>query len=126
MRVFLLFSILSLSLIVFSSFIEKEDLVGTWRWLYILNTQSGEKMSIEKLTMAKEVKTEIKTDNTYLEYKTNSENKTSTTSGEWKLESDGTLSMKPNDKWLPSKTIHLSSDTLTVQMMGPMHLVMII
>ncbi len=123
-------TIVLLCIVTLSSFvITKKELVGTWRWLNIVNSQSGEKIDIQKMTMgmAKEMKMEFKDDNSYLEHKTNSEDgKISTTSGEWKLEVEGTvLNMKTNEKWRPSKIISFSSDTLIIEMRGPMHLVLV-
>ncbi|HEX2534065.1 MAG TPA: lipocalin family protein [Chitinophagaceae bacterium] len=122
--------LLAASLIVFSSFFAaKGDLVGTWRWVHIINTQSGETMDIEKGTMGmtKEVKTELKADDTYAEHKLRKEDdKVSTTTGTWKLEAEGTvLNLSTGEKERPARIIRLSGDTLTIAMRGHMQLVMV-
>jgi hypothetical protein len=107
---------------------DKNQLIGSWRWLHVMNTATNEKVSIEKLTMGmtNNIKTTFKDDNTYTEDKTKLDGSgVSTTTGEWKLEdNDKILSMKSNDKWRPSKVILFTADSLIVEMRPSLQLVM--
>jgi lipocalin-like protein len=105
---------------------DKKDLIGTWRWVHVKNTQSNETIPVEKMTMSKEVKTSFKEDGTYAESKSKDDGSVSTINGEWKLEEDGkVLSLKSSDKWRPAKIVQLSADSLIVEMRPAMQLVMV-
>ena len=123
----LLIAIFSFGFLSFS--ITKQELVGTWRWIHVLNSNTGQEMNVSELTMgmAKEVKTQFKDENTYVELTTNTEdNSVSTKEGQWELAKDGaTLTMISKGKTLPSKIVSLRNDTLVVEMRSPMNLVMV-
>lgn len=125
-----LFASAAIYLFILSSFIvSKNEVLGKWNWLHIIDTESKKVLRIEDISigMADKLTTEFKEDNSYVESKTNSkQNKTSTTNGEWKLEFDGTvLSLKPADKWLPTPIVSCKGDTMVIQMSPVKHLVLV-
>jgi len=106
----------------------KDKLIGIWKWNTVINSQTNEDMGIDVVTMgmATEVKTEFRKDNTYIESKLRKgSTEYSTTTGEWKIEKDEVLNLKPKDTWKPSKILKLSNDTLLLEMNPQMNLLMI-
>ena len=105
------------------------QLLGTWKWVHLINSETNEIAGLEQLTMgmAKEVKTEFKADSIYIEYKnTLNSNELSSNKGLWYYDKkNNALMMKPKDKWLSSKIVRFSKDTIVLEMMKPMNLLMI-
>ena len=105
------------------------EIVGSWKWVHVLNTASRQKLSVQDFTMGlgKDILTNFKADGSYAEAKTAaSDNTVSTTSGEWKLEKNGTvLAMKPKEKWMQAKIIVSTADSLIVEMRPELQLVMV-
>ena len=123
----LLIAIFSFGFLSFS--ITKQELLGTWRWIHVVNSNTGQKIGINELSMgmSKEVKVQFKEDNTYVELKTrNDDNSVSTTEGQWQLDKEGAiLTMVSKGKSMPSKIVDFKNDTLVVEMRGSMNLVMV-
>lgn len=118
------------SVLFLSSFLtDKKELLGTWRWVHVQNTSSGEIMDVGMLTMnmSKDVKTELKDDGSFIEHKVSAEDgSVSKNDGEWTLEENGTvIKMKMNEKWRSSKILKLTADTLLVEIRSPMNLLMV-
>ena len=105
-----------------------EKLIGTWIWKTVLDGESNKDLGLDVITMgmASEVKTEFKTDNSYIESKMRKgSDEYSQTTGEWKIENNETLNLKSRDKWRPSKILKITTDSLLLQMNPKMYLLMI-
>ncbi|MGV3695821.1 lipocalin family protein [Flavobacterium sp.] len=121
-----------IALLVLMSVAPQDDtskkLIGTWKWANVINGETNEEMGIDMVTMgmASEVKTEFKTGGSYVESKLRTgATEYSTTNGEWKLEGDDVLNMKPKDKWRPSKILKFTKDSLIIQMSPKMNLLLV-
>ena len=107
----------------------EKTIIGKWKWVNLFNPETQDSLGLYLLTMgmAKEVFTEYKEDNTFIEYKNKLDKEGfSETKGEWKLEdNNSTLKLKPKEKWMSSKIIKLSADTLIVEIRSPFQLLMV-
>ncbi len=105
------------------------ELIGTWKWVHVTNSETKEILGLDMLTMglAKEIKTEFKEDSTYVEYKNKLKGEGyAMTNGLWVIDSETkTLKSKAKDQWISSKIIYLTKDTLIIEMRKPMHLLMV-
>jgi hypothetical protein len=76
--------------------------------------------------IAIEVKTEFKKDNTYTDSKLiKGRTEYSHINGEWKIENNEMLNFKSKDKWMPSKILKISNDSLLLQMNSKFTLLMV-
>lgn len=106
----------------------KDQLIGKWNWITVINKATSEESGIELITMglATEVNTEFKADNTYIESKLRKgKTEYSTIKGEWKIENTDILATKYKDKWQKSKILKLSNDTIILEMNSQMNLLLI-
>ena len=125
---FLLFMLLFVSTAFKYSSELKDQVVGKWKWVTIINSSTNEEAGLELVTMglASDVNVEFKEDNTYVESKRRKAGaEYSTLVGEWKIENDAILSTKQKDKWISMKILKLSNDSLLLEMNKDMNLLMV-
>ncbi len=105
-----------------------DKLIGTWIWKTVIETETKQDLGLDMVTMgiASEVKTEFKKDNTYTDSKLiKGRTEYSHINGEWKIENNETLNFKSKDKWMPSKILKISNDSLLLQMNSKFTLLMV-
>ncbi len=105
-----------------------DKLIGTWIWKTVIDSETKQDLGLDMVTMgiASEVKTEFKKDNTYTESKLRKgSTEYSNINGEWKIENNETLNLKAKDKWMPSKILKISNDSLLLQMNPKLTLLMV-
>ncbi len=106
----------------------KKKLIGIWLWQTVFDSETGEDMGIQEVTMgmATEVKTEFRMDHIYVESKLRKgSSEYSTTEGEWRLENNKVLAMKSKEKWSSVNILKLSEDSLLLEINPKMNLLMI-
>ena len=105
------------------------SIIGSLQWIHIFNSETNEISPVETITMglSKEVKTEFKTDSIFIEYKQKlSGEGFASTQGLWYIDTiSNTLMMKPKAKWIASKIIHHTKDSIVIELMKPLNLLMI-
>lgn len=105
------------------------QLLGTWNWVHMTDTEAEKVLSLSDMTMglATKVQFEFKTDSIYFENK-NKLNATSmiSNSGKWYLdEQTGILYMSSKGKWNASQIIRLTADTMVLEMRKPLQLLLV-
>ncbi|OYU81896.1 MAG: hypothetical protein CFE23_03205 [Flavobacterium sp. BFFFF1] len=105
-----------------------EKLIGTWTWTTFISAETKQELSMEAFTQmqVKEMKTEFRSDNTYIESKLKKGNKDYiTVNGEWKVENEEILSLKEKANWTPAKILKFANDSLLLQMNPKIVLLMV-
>ncbi|MCR6639842.1 MAG: lipocalin family protein [Sporocytophaga sp.] len=105
-----------------------DKLIGTWIWKTVIDSETKQDLGLDMVTMgiASEVRTEFKRDNTYTESKLRKgSSEYSYINGEWKIENNETLNLKAKDKWMPSKILKISNDSILLQMNSKLTLLMV-